>query len=157
MGTLGRGAHAVDWPPTPTSGPGLVRTSVSRATTLSPTTSPVAVIPNHPPSYVPVKPHAHALEGGADQAKDAEADGDLLEAGEEAIVAVVLGDASEHEGDQGRALIPVSRHGPRPARPGRLVAAPAGAGPAGSAMPPGGAEWHAQCSSVAIRWPEVPA
>ena len=104
MGTLGRGAHAVDWPPMPTSGPGLVRTSVSRAATLSPTTSPVAVIPNHPPSYVPVKPRAHALEGGADLAEDAEADGDLLEAGEEAVVAVVLGDASEHEGDQGRAL-----------------------------------------------------
>jgi len=104
MGTLGRGAHAVDWPPMPTSGPGLVRTSVSRAATLSPTTSPVAVIPNHPPSYVPVKPRAHALEGGADQAKDAEADGDLLDTGEEAVVAVVLGDASEHEGDQGRAL-----------------------------------------------------
>ena len=116
MGTLGRGAHAVDWPPMPTSGPGLVRTSVSRATTLSPTTSPVAVIPNHPPSYVPVKPRAHTLEGGADQAKDAETDGDLLDTGEEAVVAVVLGDASEHEGDQSRALRRSKGHAPAPPR-----------------------------------------
>ena len=50
-----------------------------------------------------IKPRAHALEGLADQAEDAEADGDLLEAGEEAVVAVVLGDAPEHEGAQGRA------------------------------------------------------
>ena len=63
---------------------------------------------------LPIKPRAHALEGLADQAEDAEADGDLLEAGEEAVVAVVLGDAPEHEGDQGRA----PRRAPAP-DPGR--------------------------------------